>query len=69
LILGIQPKDYDLEVYGLQANELKLVLSKLGHTELVGRLFGVFKLWIDHLEIDVSLPRHHGFPLEGMMSS
>jgi len=69
LILDIQPKDYDLEVYGLQAKELKSVLSKLGRTELVGRHFGVFKLWINHLEIDVALPRsesksgsgHRGF--------
>jgi len=71
LILGIQPKDFDLEVYGLQQDELKPVLEKLGRTELVGRHFGVFKLWMDRLEIDVALPRseskagrgHRGFDI------
>ncbi|MDQ6992017.1 MAG: tRNA nucleotidyltransferase, partial [Mariprofundus sp.] len=57
LIIGIQPKDFDLEVYGLQPDELNRALNKLGRTVLVGRHFGVFKLWLDTLEIDVALPR------------
>jgi len=71
LILGIQPKDFDLEVFGLQQDKLKRTLIKLGRTELVGRHFGVFKLWLDKLEIDVALPRseaksgsgHRGFDI------
>jgi len=71
LILDIQPKDFDLEVYGLEPEELKTILNKLGRTELVGRHFGVFKLWLDKLEIDVALPRseaksgsgHRGFDI------
>ncbi len=69
LMLDIPAKDFDLEVYGLQADQLKPVLKKLGRTELVGRQFGVFKLWLGQLEIDVALPRsesksgsgHRGF--------
>jgi len=57
LILGIRPKDFDLEVYHLQPDDLKAALNKFGRTELVGRHFGVFKLWLDQLEIDVALPR------------
>jgi len=69
LIMDIQPKDFDMEVYGMQPDALKTTLKQLGKTELVGRHFGVFKLWLDHLEIDVALPRleskygsgHRGF--------
>ncbi|MDQ6981515.1 MAG: tRNA nucleotidyltransferase [Mariprofundus sp.] len=71
LILGIQPNDFDIEVFGLQQDELKRTLIELGRTELVGRHFGVFKLWMDKLEIDVALPRseaksgsgHRGFDI------
>jgi len=71
LILGMQSKDFYLEVYGLQQNELDQALNKLGRTEHVGRHFGVFKLWLDQLEIDVALPRsesksgggHRGFDI------
>jgi len=71
LILNTPANDYDLEVYGLQPNELKTTLDTLGRTEHVGRHFGVFKLWLDQLEIDVALPRseaksgtgHRGFDI------
>jgi tRNA nucleotidyltransferase (CCA-adding enzyme) len=71
LILDMRVHDYDLEVYGLQADALKTVLNTCGRTELVGRHFGVFKLWLDKLEIDVTLPRseaksgtgHRGFDI------
>jgi tRNA nucleotidyltransferase (CCA-adding enzyme) len=71
LILNTPANDYDLEVYGLQPDELKATLDTLGRTEHVGRHFGVFKLWLDQLEIDVALPRseaksgtgHRGFDI------
>jgi tRNA nucleotidyltransferase (CCA-adding enzyme) len=71
LILGIQPKDFDLEVYSLQPEQLKAALNKLGRTEFVGRQFGVFKLWLGTLEVDVAMPRsesksgsgHRGFDI------
>ncbi|PJA34430.1 MAG: tRNA nucleotidyltransferase [Zetaproteobacteria bacterium CG_4_9_14_3_um_filter_53_7] len=69
LLLGITPKDFDLEVFNLPAESLEKALKKMGRVELVGKQFGVFKLWVDGLEIDVALPRteqktaqgHRGF--------
>ncbi len=69
LSLGILPKDWDVEAFGLEPEVLWQLLSRLGYVEQVGRLFGVTKLWLDGLEIDVALPRteqktaagHRGF--------
>lgn len=62
--------DWDLEVFGLSGEQLKDVLSKHGHIDLVGEAFGVIKM--HGLNIDVSLPRrdskrgfgHRGFDVE-----
>ncbi|MDG2198342.1 MAG: HD domain-containing protein [SAR324 cluster bacterium] len=57
-LLGqLLPKDLDLEVYRLEANELEGVLSKFGKVLRVGKSFGVLKLITQHAEYDVSLPR------------
>ncbi len=71
LLLGISPKDFDLEVYGLDAAQLKNAVQSLGRCEEVGKHFGVLKLWTDGLEIDLALPRseskkgsgHRGFSI------
>ena len=69
-LLGqLHPKDLDLEVYGLEANELEKVLSQFGKVLRVGKSFGVLKLITQRAEYDVSLPRresktgkgHRGF--------
>ena len=52
-LMGFDPKDVDIEVYGLPVDALKDVLSKFGDVEMVGKAFGVFKV----LGCDVSLPR------------
>lgn len=57
MVLGIKPKDFDLEVYGLEDKHLERLLKACGRTEAVGKQFGVQKLWIGDLEIDVALPR------------
>lgn len=57
LLLGYSPKDFDLEVYSIAAEELHQLLEVVGRTEYVGKQFGVQKLWLDGLEIDVALPR------------
>lgn len=57
LLLDDLPKDWDVEVYGLEPNSLLQTLKKLGCCEQVGRQFGVIKLWVEDLEIDVALPR------------
>ena len=57
-LLGqLLPKDLDLEVYRLEANELEGVLSQFGKVLRVGKSFGVLKLITQHAEYDVSLPR------------
>ena len=76
-LLGRAPKDADVEVYGLEAPELRATLERLGRVDCVGESFRVYKLvWherkIRH-ELDVSLPRrdrktgegHKGFEVEG----
>lgn len=70
LVMQIAPKDWDLEVYGLQPAKLREVLDRFGDVNVVGEAFSVYKL--DH-EIDVSIPRrdrksgkgHRGFVIEG----
>jgi len=64
--------DIDLEVYGLEANKLLQLAQSLGHTQQVGKHFGVIKLWRNGYEIDLALPRletktaagHRGFAIE-----
>jgi len=57
LLSGHSSKDPDIEVYGLQPDDLHQTLSKLGKVEFVGQQFGVFKLWKNALCIDIALPR------------
>ena len=76
-LLGRAPKDADVEVYGLQAPELRATLETLGRVDCVGESFRVYKLvWHERktrYELDVSLPRrdrkigegHRGFEVEG----
>ena len=69
-LMGSVPKDWDLEVYGLQPTKLREVLDRFGNVNVVGEAFSVYKL--DH-DIDVSIPRrdrksgkgHRGFVIEG----
>ncbi|MDQ6971722.1 MAG: HDIG domain-containing protein [Mariprofundaceae bacterium] len=57
MLLGHPPKDFDLEVFGLDQDALMAALNGLGHCKEVGRQFGVVKLWTEQLEIDLALPR------------
>src|SRR5688572_16561933 len=68
-ILGLAPKDLDLEVFGLDAARLRTLVEQFGHVDAVGESFTVYKV----AGIDVSLPRreskagrgHKGFIVEG----
>ena len=70
VLMGVAPKDWDLEVYGLQPAKLRAVLDSFGSVNVVGEAFSVYKL--DHY-LDVSIPRrdrkagkgHRGFVIEG----
>jgi tRNA nucleotidyltransferase (CCA-adding enzyme) len=68
-LLGLEPKDFDIEVAGVDYETLVRVLAPFGATDLVGRSFGIVKLRLAGAEYDFSLPRresktgagHRGF--------
>ncbi|MDX2185624.1 MAG: HD domain-containing protein [Opitutaceae bacterium] len=68
-LLGLEAKDFDVEVAGLTFEELHERLAPFGSTDVVGRSFGVIKLRLGGVEYDFSLPRreskigagHRGF--------
>ena len=69
-LMGRQPKDWDVEVYGLDPARLRGLLDRFGEVNVVGEAFTVYKLG-PHL--DVSIPRrerksgrgHRAFVIEG----
>ena len=69
-LMGVEPKDWDLEFYGIQPEKLREILDSFGSVNVVGEAFTVFKIG-SHL--DVSIPRrerkigtgHRGFAIEG----
>lgn len=56
-LLGLPAKDLDFEVHQLPAKQLEAVLRRAGRVKAVGRSFGVFKLRLGKLELDVGLPQ------------
>ena len=68
--LGRESKDWDVEVFGLDLDELQGILARFGRVIAVGRAFGVLRL--AELDVDFSLPRrdskvgpgHRGFDVE-----
>lgn len=69
-LMGLAPKDWDLEVYGIEPAMLRQLLDRAGPVNVVGEAFTVYKLGPD---LDVSLPRrerksgrgHRAFVIEG----
>jgi tRNA nucleotidyltransferase (CCA-adding enzyme) len=69
-LMGGQPKDWDVEVYGVAPERLREILDRFGPVNVVGEAFTVYKLGSD---LDVSLPRrerksgrgHRAFVIEG----
>ncbi len=70
-LLGLPPKDFDVEVAGVEFDRLRRALESFGATDVVGRSFGVIKVRSADTgsEYDFSLPRresktgagHRGF--------
>ncbi|MDF1498291.1 MAG: HD domain-containing protein [Patescibacteria group bacterium] len=67
------PKDFDLEVYKLEAPEIAKIIEKFGKVSEVGKAFGIIKVFLPNgIDIDVSLPRtdskagegHKGFDVK-----
>lgn len=63
-LMGSKPKDYDIEVYGLEVAKVRELLESMGRVDAVGASFGVFKLKVGSDEYDVSLPRRDSKPIE-----
>ncbi|MEP6924661.1 MAG: HD domain-containing protein [Pyrinomonadaceae bacterium] len=69
-LMNLTPKDFDVEIYGIQPQELREILDSFGKVDAVGEAFTVYKIGQD---LDVSLPRrerktgrgHKGFVVEG----
>ncbi|HEV8159670.1 MAG TPA: CCA tRNA nucleotidyltransferase [Pyrinomonadaceae bacterium] len=69
-LMGIEPKDFDIEVYGIEPQKLREILDSFGKVNAVGEAFTVYKLGND---LDVAIPRrekkvgrgHKGFVVEG----
>ncbi|HEY3037271.1 MAG TPA: HD domain-containing protein [Pyrinomonadaceae bacterium] len=70
LLMSGEPKDWDVEVYGIEPAKLRALLDQFGPVNVVGEAFTVYKLGPD---LDVSLPRrerksgrgHRAFVIEG----
>ena len=54
LVLGRQPQDLDIEVFGLPPGQLHALLERQFSVQFVGKAFGVFKL--EGLPVDISTP-------------
>ena len=69
MILHIDPKDFDIEVYGLEASKIEELAQNLGKVSAVGKAFGILKVDFAGISLDISLPRvdskigvgHRGF--------
>lgn len=56
-LLDIDSKDIDIEVHELRPADVERVLCTFGTVDTVGRAFGVFKIRLAGLDLDISLPR------------
>lgn len=71
-LLGLEPQDFDVEVYGLDFAAMARALAPFGPTDVVGRSFGVLIVRIEGTAYDFSLPRresktgsgHRGFAVD-----
>lgn len=70
---GAKPKDFDVEIHGLDADHVQKILEKHGSVDEVGKSFGVLKMTDEEgNDFDFSLPRrdskqgegHKGFSVE-----
>lgn len=55
-INGNVPKDFDIEVFGLNYEKLESIFSDLS-PKTIGKSFGIIKITINDLDIDLSIPR------------
>src|SRR5688500_14443764 len=53
-LMGAEPKDWDVEVYGLEPAALREIVGRFGEVNAVGEAFTVYKVG---RHLDVSIPR------------
>lgn len=59
IIMGIVPKDFDIEVHGVTSKIIQDIAEKLWKISKVWKSFWILKLFIeDGIDIDISIPRH-----------
>ena len=58
MVNRVQSEDVDVEVFGMEPDKLKEILSRYGKVIFAGRSFGVYKLE----NIDFSLPKNENKP-------
>ena len=72
-LLNRECKDFDLEIYGIEVDDLKNLLAKFGKVHLIGKQFAVLQLVFNNgNEVEVALPRresktgpgHKGFEVK-----
>ena len=56
-VLGLSSKDFDVEVYGIQPDDLEQLVQSFGKVDSVGKAFGILKMTDGKMDIDVSIPR------------
>jgi tRNA nucleotidyltransferase/poly(A) polymerase len=56
-LLGVESKDIDCEVHGLEIHQVEALLQARGEVNYVGKAFGVFKLSTPEGLFDIALPR------------
>lgn len=69
-LMNLEPKDFDLEIYGIEPPRLREILRVFGRVDAVGEAFTVYKIGQN---LDVAIPRrerktgrgHKGFVVEG----
>ena len=58
IVMGTIPKDFDVEVYGLDLTDILSIAERLGSVHLIGKSFGIIKLSLKNgIDIDIALPR------------
>ena len=57
MLLDLAPKDFDIEVYGLTPEKLTEIARTFGEVIEVGKSFGILKLCVGDLDIDLGIPR------------
>jgi tRNA nucleotidyltransferase (CCA-adding enzyme) len=56
-LLGVESKDFDIEVHKISETQLLSILKKYGKAGIVGRAFGVYHFRVNGQDFDFSFPR------------